>query len=464
MFDYRVVTIAVVCLAVSACGSDDKTQQEKLSDKLEKLLEANSAGVGLSAYQLPAEDDFDQIPQDPSNPLTAEKVALGKLLFHETALAMDGVNSEHSGQWSCASCHQAAAGFKAGILQGIGEGGEGYGLAGEGRVLSMGFDGLSDDPVLKPDVQPVTSPAVLNAAYQEVMLWNGQFGNKVNGVVNIGLAPERLATAGTPKAENSRQLAGLETQAVAGLGVHRLRVTGDSALQTNSGYQTLFEQAYPQGSADALEDAAKAIAAYERTIIANQSPFQYWLAGDRSAMSEEELAGALLFFGEAGCSDCHRGPALSSELGAGEEDLFMALGFADFDPNHSAVTGVVDEASSKGRGGFTGEADDNYKFKVPQLYNLLDTTVFGHGGSFTSVRDVVAYKNAAIAQETLPPNTLDTRFQPLFLSEQDIDNITAFLEISLYDPNLLRYQPASLPTGACFPNNDPISRIDLNCD
>jgi len=464
MFHRKIVWLLSFTFVISGCGSSDKgSEQVKLTAELEKTLIAESGGVGVTAYRLPDSNDYSRIPQDPANPLTEAKVALGQMLFHETALAMNGVNPEHSGDWSCASCHQALAGFKSGVLQGIAEGGEGFGLAGEGRHLMMGFDADSADPEMLPDVQPLTSPAVLNVAYQDVMLWNGQFGNAINGVVNLGLDETVLMPVGTPKAANSRQLAGVETQAVAGLGVHRLKVVDDTVLQSNSTYQALFDRAFPQGSLDVLEDAGKAIAAYERTILANQAPFQRWLRGETSAMSVEELRGALLFFGAAGCSQCHRGPAFSSEVGATEAEMFMAIGFADFDIDNPAVTGHVDDASAKGRGGFTGEAADNYKFKVPQLYNLLDTTVFGHGGTFTSVREVIAYKNAGVAQKALPDGALDARFRPLGLTEAEMDDLTAFLEISLYDANLMRYQPSALPSGACFPDNDPMARIDLGC-
>ncbi|GAB2189183.1 cytochrome c peroxidase [Sessilibacter sp. MAH1] len=454
-------------MVLSACGgggsSSSSTPVEKLSADLTATLESVSGGEGLAAFTLPDSDDYENIPQDPNNPLSAEKVALGQRLYHETALGTNGVNPDRVGTWSCASCHHAAAGFKSGILQGIAEGGEGFGMAGESRVLAEGFDAQSSDPTLRPDVQPVTSPAVLNATYQEVMLWNGQFGNMVGGLVNLGLADEVLATPGTPKAQNNRQLAGIEIQAIAGLGVHRMSVTGDSILQTNSEYQTLFNAAYPDGSSDVLGDAGKAIAAFERTIIANQSPFQRWLRGETDAMSEQELRGAILFFGEAGCGDCHRGPALSSEVGATEDQVFFAIGFSDFDPNNPAVTGVVDDATARGRGGFTGESADNFKFKIPQLYNLADTNVFGHGGSFNSVRDVVAFKNTGLSQKVLPVGVIDNRVSPLGLSEQEIDDITTFLESALYDPNLTRYSPESVPSGNCIPVNDAIAQIDLGC-
>ncbi|WP_205663332.1 cytochrome-c peroxidase [Alteromonas facilis] len=433
------------------------------SELLQDAIHAVSDGQGLDAFILPESSDLASIPQDPNNPLTEEKVLLGQMLFHETAIATKGVHGDMTGTWSCASCHHADAGFKSGVAQGIGEGGSGFGQAGEGRVLADGFDKDSMDPAFVPDVQPLASPSILNTAFQEVMLWNGQFGNMQGGLVNAGLEENVLAPANTPKAENTRMLAGLETQAIAGTAVHRLNTSEDSVLQTNMEYQLLFEAAYPDGSADVLEDASKAIAAYERTVLANQAPFQQWLRGDDSAMTADEIAGANLFFGKAQCVSCHNGAALSSKVGASEAEVFMAIGFADFDTNNPAITGGVAVADSKGRGGFTGEAEDDYKFKVPQLYNLADTAVFGHGASFTSIRDVVAYKNAGVPQKVIPSEQLDSRFTPLGLTEEEIDQLVEFLENALYDSNLDRYKPDALPTGACFPVADDAAKMDLNC-
>ena len=462
------IFLFVGVFSLVGCGSDnivpepDPLPEPSASDVLVQTIES-ATGQSVSALVLPASDDYSAIPQDPNNPITEEKVILGQLLFHETALATEGVNTSRSGTWSCASCHHAAAGFKAGIPQGIGEGGDGFGVRGEGRLLATGFDGNSTDPTLVPDTQPFASPTILNGAYQEVMLWNGQFGAQEGGNVNINLPPDVLASPGTPKAENVRQLAGLEIQAVAGTGVHRLNTSDNSVLQTNGEYIAMFTAAYPDGSNDVLEDASKAIAAYERTVLANEAPFQQWLAGDSTAMSDDEIAGATLFFGKAQCGSCHQGPALSSQVGVGASEMFMAIGFADLDIHRPDVTGRVTLADSRGRGGFTRNAEDDYKFKVPQLYNLLDSDVFGHGASFTSVRDVVAYKNAGVPQKALVESVLDPRFVPLGLTEDEVDLITIFLESALYDANLLRYQPSMLPSGNCLIVADEQSRMDLNC-
>ena len=423
--------------------------------ELRDIMNVTSPTGSYEGYILPESDDFFNIPQDPSNPVTSEKVELGKLLYHETGMTSTETNkTDMVDTWSCASCHNGQNGFKSGIRQGIGEGGVGF----DHRTFAEGMEELAD-------IQPLTSPTVLNSAYQEVMLWNGQFGNVMGGIVNVGIDPERHFTEGTPKEANLRQLSGLETQAVAGLGVHRMDVTSDeSILSNNETYQMMFEAAYGTSRpTDMLEAASFAIAAYERTILANRAPFQTFLRGDETALSIEEVEGAKVFFGKGNCAGCHNGPALSSPVGSMAQEVFMTLGFHDLDMWEETV-GEVKQAVKEGRAGFTGDSMEKFAFKVPPLYNLIDTTVFGHGGSFTSVEDVVRYKVAAVPQHPQVETTdVDYRFVPLDLSEDDISNLIAFLEQSLYDPDLMRYVPDTLPSGNCVTNNDQQSQDDLGC-
>lgn len=422
---------------------------------LEDLLTASSPTQSKDFYLLPDSDDFNNIPQDPLNPLTQAKVDAGKLIFHDPAFATEGV-ALRAKTWSCATCHHARAGFKSGLIQGMGEGGEGFGLKGETRAWHDPETGTQD-----ADVQPVTSPTVLNVAYQDVMLWNGALGNASNGIINVGIDPDRLMTEGTPKEANREGLSGIETQAIAGTGVHRI-LGFPPELESTDYYQMLLD-AFPEFSRDQLNKAStRAIAAFERTILANKAPFQQWLRGDESAMSAKEISGAEVFFGEGGCVACHQGPALSSPVGATEDQVFFAVGFSDLDVNE--VIGEIADGVRLGRGGLTGNSADNYKFKVPQLYNLVDINVFGHGGSFNSVREVVEYKNAGVAQNDASTVNLDYRFVPLNLSAAQIDDLVEFLEVSLRDPDLMRYEPTSLPSGLCVINNDTTSRADLGCD
>jgi cytochrome c peroxidase len=126
------------------------------------------------------------------------------------------------------------------------------------------------------------------------------------------------------------------------------------------------------------------------------------------------------------------------------------------------------DASSGGNFGrfdFTKNDADKYKFKVPQLYNIADSPFYGHGSSFRNIRDVVAYKNKAAKENpNVPDSQLAEQFVALNLTESEIDDITAFLTNALRDPDLLRYQPLSIRSGNCFPNNDSQSKDDLGCN
>jgi len=398
---------------------------------------------------MPDSNDLASIPADPNNPLTADKIALGKMLFHETGLGIHSKYAEGVETYSCASCHHAAAGFQAGTAQGIGDGGSGFGMSGEARVKDAS---CPEDSV---DVQPLRSPAALNVAYQTNMLWNGQFG-----ATGVNIGTENLWTPGTPLAVNALGFEGVETQAIAGLSVHRLQI--DQMLLDSLGYIEYFDNAYgsrPVHERYTIETAGLAIAAYERSLLATQSPFQQWLKGNRDIMSNQEKEGAALFFAEANCSSCHTGPALNSMA-------FYALGMDDLSDNDLPIIQRDPNSSANlGRAQFTGAADDMHKFKVPQLYNLTNSPHYGHGSSFHTVRDVVAYKNEG-QKET--PNVSDdqiaTDFEPLGLTEDEIAAITVFIEQSLYDDNLQRYSPVSLPSENCFPNADLQSSIDMGCD
>jgi len=418
------------------------SDRDRLAETLRANLIAQSGGQGLSAFTMPDSDDFASIPQDPLNPLSSAKVELGRLLFHDNRFALNGL-SDQSPSWSCSTCHTVANGFKPGILQGIGEGGEGVGAE---RTLAFGFDPLADNTAAnKPDMQPIAVPSMLNVAFQEVVLWNGQLGNASNGLVNSHLNQDLLVPEGLPSSVNTHQLAGIESQAIVGQEVHRLRFTENSPLQNIDGYTEMWAAAYPGGSTDIAVDVGKAIAAFERTLFANKAPFQRWLRGENEAMNESELAGANLFFGKAGCSSCHVGPALSSRVGAQESEMFFALGFADFDSNKVAIHGLIEENARLGRGGFTQNPDQDYQFKVPQLYNLADANVLGHGASFNSIKSVVEYKNNAVAQNANAIANLDERFQPLNLSIREVNELTTFLTTALYDSDLVRYLPTQFP-------------------
>ena len=438
-------------ILLSCSPKDEVILLSSLDTEVEALMLTASNGKGKFFYELPESTDFGKIPQDPKNQLTAAKVELGKYLFHETALGQNPKKEIAFQSYSCASCHHAKAGFQACVAQGIGEGGKGFGSNGEKRVMNDLYK------LNEIDVQPVKSPSALNIAYQNIILWNGQFGAKGQ---NIGT--ETNWTKGTPKEVNNLGFEGIETQALAGREVHRLVI--DKILMSNiPTYKKLYTEAF---GAESLNDKDKlkfngslAIAAYERTLLANKSPFQQWIKGNINAMTTQEKEGAKVFFGKGQCFSCHNGPSLANME-------FYAIGMKDLENGNYGISVVHNVSPSnpehKGRGGFTGRDEDMFKFKVPQLYNLKDSPYYGHGSSFTTIEALLKYKNVASAENSkVPTNKLSEKFKPLNLDKNEIVNLTAFIKDGLRDPDLNRYIPKNLPSGLAFPNNDQQSRIDL---
>lgn len=391
-------------------------------------------------YILPHETDLAAIPQDAQNPLTPEKVALGKLLFHETALALKSKNAQN-GTWSCATCHFAQAGFQDARIQSLADGGTGNGSE---RKLKHAL--ISSN---KPDGPNVRSPSILNVAYQKNLLWNGMAGG-----MGDNLAVQSQWQKGKPHGFNHLKLEGAETQAIIALGVHRQShddhnyatvKTPLRVLAAYPAYQRRFEKAFP-GEPVTRYTLGLAIAAYERTVLPTQAPFQLFLKGDTQALNAEQQAGAQLFFGKARCHACHNSPGLSGSQ-------YYALGLNDMTIEFGLPP---DENTQKGRGGFTGRAEDAYKFKVPQLYNLKQRVSLGHGGSFVSddqqsaLEKMIRYKLQGQPENAkVPPSQLARQFVEMAevnWSEREIQQLLAFMTDGLADPDLARYEPDELPS------------------
>ena len=339
---------------------------QNLDLQLRELLKAQSPSGNISFFELPTSKEFDKIPQDPKNLLSLAKVALGGFLFHETAMATDGREPSLHQTYSCATCHHSDAGFQSGNLQGIGDGGSGFGLRGELRTV--------ESNLAEPDASPLKSPSVLNSAYQLNQMWNGQFGSS-----HLNANTQSLWIKDTDLAINNLGYQGIETRAIAGLKMHRMKIS-DNIIAINA-YKRLFDESFmeiPEKQRYTQEMTGLAIAAYLRTLLADEAPFQKYLKGNLTALNDEEKNGAVLFFGKAKCSNCHSGPALNNMQ-------FNALGMKDLvDCPEPTINTKKNDPANLGRGGFTKNPNDNYKFKVPQMYNLSDSRYFGHGSSFRS--------------------------------------------------------------------------------
>ncbi len=430
-------------LTIIGCYKERATE---LDEELISLIEAASSSEGLEQFKLPHHENLRELPQDPRNPLTEAKVDLGRMLFHETGLGINSHHSDYMMTFSCASCHSPKSSFQSELPQAIGDGGNGYGTS---RNVASTTDESS------VDVLGIRAPSLLNSAYQTNMNWNGEFG-----ATDANIGTEHRWVNGTDLYVNQLGFEGLESQAIHAIDQHRMSV--NDSLAITYGYKEHFDAAFPEVYKPirySNEQAGKAIAAYERTLVAYDAPFQKWLRGQYEEMLDVEKKGAILFFGKANCVSCHNGPALNSMD-------FYALGMKDLsDCDEGIIDADPNDPVNLGRGGYTQNPDDNYKFKVPQLYNLRDAHYLGHGSSFHNIEEVIRYKNKGVKENTkIDDSQLSHEFAPIGLTDEEVNNLAYFVKYALYDDNIGRYEADYILSDFCFPNNDDVSKQELGCN
>lgn len=443
----KIYVLCGIIAAILIFSCKHEPDLSSISEQLLARLSEISPTGSPDFFVLPASDDFDNIPQSPSNPLSAEKVALGKLLFFEPAFGVEPKHPEGMQTFTCSSCHVPAAGFRPNRHQGIADGALGFGQKGEGREK---YPFYSDDEI---DAQGARPLSVLNVAFVTNSMWNGSFGSD-----EINEGTEGMWGVFDPgTAINHERLGSLEGQNIEGLKTHRILYTRD--LVEQYGYKALFDAAFPDVPEEerySRKTGSFAISAYLRQLFCNEAPFQRWLKGEDNAMSEEQKRGALLFFGKAGCSRCHNQPNLGSITfqGVGVEDLF----------ENGGLKTSINDRRNLGRGGFTGRDEDMFKFRVPQLYNLADSGPYFHGSSKHTLREVLEYFNVGVPENPrVPKSQISPYFHPLNLTDAELDDLEVFIAEALRDANLQRYVPEKVLSGFCFPNNDSLSKIDMGC-
>lgn len=283
-----------------------------------------------------------KVPAPKGNPTTAAKVALGKQLFFDPRLSGDN-------SMSCATCHLPAKAF------------------GDGRPRARGHKGK---------VLTRNTPTLLNVGFFNSFLWDG----RVKSLEEQALGPIQS------KDEMNQDLKELEKE-----------------LNAVPGYVRQFRQVF--GTKVTRDGIAKAIAAFQRTLVTKPSAFDRYLAGQKDALSKEAKQGLELFTGAAGCVRCHHGPLLS-------DGKFYRLGVSYKD---------------KGRGAVTGKRKDLAKFRTPSLRNVAQTGPYMHDGSLKTLDDVVTFYYRGV-----PPSSV-TGLKPdvaplLANSFSDIPAILAFLK------------------------------------
>ena len=283
------------------------------------------------------------IPQD--NPQTEAKIDLGKRLFFDNRLSGDMSSS-------CATCHSPDKAFT------------------DALPRSRGFGGKT----LKRN-----SPTVLNAAYNTAQFWDGRAATLDEQCKGPLLSPDEMNMV------DEKHL------------VDRL----NAVPKYRQDFQAVF------GSAPSLDNVARAIAAFERTLVTPNSRFDRYMQGDKSALTTEEKRGLIVFFGRGSCSECHKG-----------------ANFTDNQYHNLGAKAMANMPEDLGRFGVTHKAEDRGAFKTPTLRNVALTAPYMHDGSIATLEDVVEFYDRGGDDA---PNKSKLIFK-LNLTTQEKKDLVAFMK------------------------------------
>ncbi|WP_036254550.1 cytochrome-c peroxidase [Methylobacter sp. BBA5.1] len=280
-------------------------------------------------------------PEPADNPSSEAKIELGKILYHDPRLSSTGT-------LSCASCHNTMLGGE------------------DNRANSIGVHDQTGGR---------SSPTVWNAAFSKVQFWDGraasledQAAGPVTNPIEMGMKSWDDVVA---------------------------------RLKAIEGYQGLFEKAFGKDSIS-KDNATKAIAAYERTLITPNSPYDKYVNGDESALTAQQISG-MQKFQEIGCTSCHSGPAFNGE-GAFQKFPINSNGYFEAQYHFKKDKGVAEVSKN---------AADEHMWKVPTLRNIALTAPYFHNGSVKTLDSAV---------------TLMAKLQlGKDLSKEEVADIVAFL-------------------------------------
>ena len=351
-------------------GAATAEHQEQALDKLMPETDVSKPPPGFDPILWAA-----FIPGD--NALTPQRVALGRKLYFDTRLSDD--NSV-----SCATCHDVTRGFT------------------DQRAVSEGIGG---------QLGKRNAPTTLNVALLQTLFLDGRSPTLDHQARQPILNPVEM---GMPD------------------GAAALKAIGDDPE-----YQKMFKEAY--GREMNYEDLGRAIGAFERTLVFMDSPFRRFLAGDDGAISAEARAGWGLFNAKGRCMTCH---PMNPSNPLGTDNRFHNVGVSarhqDFeglarqaiklleeDPSEQRLDelAVGTDMSELGRFMVTRNRVDTGSFRTPLILNVAITPPYMHDGSLATLWDVMDHYNKG--GEANP--FLDGGIEPLALSEEEIDQLVAFL-------------------------------------
>ncbi len=427
------LVLAGAGLILASCGDNSGTTTPQV-DEYQALIEQ----FGLAAIPT--------VPYPDNNRFFAERVALGRLLFFDPILGGESapwIKSAagkdpyrfRANDIACATCHLPQFGFADGRRLGAGVGGAhihdtdiGPDRVVPGRSLVTGL------PIGE---EPRNSMSVLNAACngQNSMVPSSQSFQFMDGRVTKGLEQQ----AGLP-ITSREEMAGDAYDIPAGMATADVQAAiQDSVARRVAAipeYAVRFKQAFPlevHSSGDiTIDQVTRAVAAYEREIVTPNSRYDQFIMGNRGALNEVEKQGFKLFFGKGKCGDCHNGPMLS-------DFTFRVQGVGDdYDsviPNFGGKSGTGQDFGRFHAPGF-GSNQYKYAFRVISIRDAELTAPYFHSGSAGTLREAVEFYNRGgrgpqdVSDQTLAAvgQTRDPSITPLGLTDQEIDDIVAFMK------------------------------------
>jgi cytochrome c peroxidase len=327
------------------------------------------------------------VPED--NPQTAEKIALGDKLFHDKRFSS-------TGEVACANCHDAKKAFTDSPL-----------------VTSEGINKLTGTR---------NAPTVVNAAYMKTQFWDGRSPSLEDQALHPFLNPVEMALPDHgPILEIAR---------------------------TDPEYVKAFEGVFGKsGEGITMDEVTKAIAAFERTQVTGNSPFdRYFYGGEEGALTDAQRRGFELYVNKGRCVSCHvieQTQAVFTDnlfhnIGVGingiQDDVpqlaneFIAADLSGDEVDHAVLSDK--RTSELGRFAVTTDFDGLGAFKTSTLRNVAVTAPYMHDGSLATLRDVVVhYNNGGVTNEGDPVNDfLSGGIRPLDLTEDEIDDLVAFMD------------------------------------
>jgi len=285
-----------------------------------------------------------EVPTPPTNLSYTQKVDLGKQLYFDTRLSKN--NSV-----SCAVCHNPGTGFA------------------DARQVSIGAFGTAGGR---------QAPTVYNTGFIPLQFWDGRAGSLEQQAIGPIHNPIEMA----------------ET--------HETVVPKIAKIP---GYQKQFQLIFGGGAS--LQHIAEAIAAFERTIVSQNSTFDKYVMGDPRAMNDAATRGLGLFKGKARCILCHNGPNFT-------DNKFHNLGVPQVGPLKEDL----------GRYLVTRAEKDKGAFKTPTLRSIVETAPYMHDGVFKTLEEVIDFFDQGGGNN----QNLSTLMKPLGLTAEEKSDLIEFLK------------------------------------